>query len=302
MAAARDFRALVLSFVKSPEYRSKELAPSVVPIEEGAMVVETSVSAAELSALKDRVRTVWSQLGLQCPHYSVLTHEQNRPETIDDATIDRFYASGRREAETIETVLKRNGITDLGSKVCVEYGCGLGRVTLGLAGRFKAVHGYDISTNHLALARSRADETHASNVEFHLCSAETIIEKPVECDFLYSRLVFQHNPPPIIRELIAASLSSLRDDGVALFQVPTYFPDYSFRVKEYLATPSAGTMEMHCIPQPELFALIAEANCQLLEVRETVKGVDPNLWISGAFLVRRLPKRGWKMRRASSKG
>jgi SAM-dependent methyltransferase len=306
-ASAKDFRSLVLSFLTSKEYQAKKLhRPPVGPSNHKALKIEVRASEAELSQLKERVRNAWSHLGASQPYFSVLTHKDFLPDSMGSESVERFYSIGKREAAGIENTLKRFGLTNPRSKVCVEYGCGLGRVTIALARMFKVVHGYDISANHLALANERAVSAGISNVKFHLCSQDRIIENLESCDFLYSRIVFQHNPPPIISALIEASLKSLRVGGIAIFQVPTFGAGYSFGIKEYLAKPQRLIMEMHCIPQAEVFALIAAANCITLEVRTENVGRLGN-WISNTFIVQRVARndhvsRGNALRRKATPG
>ena len=40
-------------------------------------------------------------------------------------------------------------------------------------------------------------------------------------DLVYSLIVLQHNPPPVIRLIVRAFLKALNPGGVAYFQVPT---------------------------------------------------------------------------------
>src|SRR5258706_11250982 len=250
LSTSKDFRSLVLRFISCQEFQDKMSIPAtMVPLDRAEMDIDLTASTAELPLVLDRIREAWTHLGEVRPHFSVLTQQKFLPGSMNAELIKRFYASGVSEVSVIATMLRRYGFSDPESKICVEYGCGLGRVTLPLAKMFKAVHGYDISANHLALAEDRAAETGMHNIEFHLCSSEVIVEQLERCDFFYSRIVFQHNPPPIIRELIGAALDSLRAGGIAIFQVPTYSQGYSFRVKDYLAQPSTFGIEMHCIPQ-----------------------------------------------------
>jgi protein-L-isoaspartate O-methyltransferase len=93
----------------------------------------------------------------------------------------------------------------------------LGRVTGALARIFKQIHAYDISANHIELAKKRAADAGISNIEFHLYSAKEIVEDLPKCDFFYSNIIFQDNPPPIIRSLIQASLKALLEGSVAIF-------------------------------------------------------------------------------------
>jgi len=284
---AADFRTLVLSFLRSPEYLRKKVPLSRVPQSSAEMHVETLASADELASIRRHIRAAWTHLGEHQPHFSVLTAKEFSQEHLNDQAIAQFYASGVSEAASVMSILDRFGFSHPESKTCVEYGSGLGRLTLALAKSFHTVHGYDISANHLALAEKRAEETGLGNVHFHLCSTETETQIPEPCDFLYSRIVLQHNPPPLIREIIAACLKSLRPGGIAIFQVPTYMMGYSFRIKEYLAMPRRLNMEMHCLPQRVVFSIAAECGCNILEVREEDSAMRIGRWISNAFVVQR---------------
>jgi SAM-dependent methyltransferase len=282
-----DFRSLVLGFISSPEYRLKAALPGLVPLDRAGMEVDTAGSPLELSLVKDRIRETWTQLGVDRPHDSTLSGAGYQPESINEESIERFYASGVEEAAIVEAMLNRFGFPLHDSKVCVEYGCGLGRVTFALASMFEKVHGYDISANHLRLAQQHAADFGIENAEFHICTPDGISDALVACDFFYSRLVFQHNPPPLIRELLIASLAALRPGGIGIFQLPTYGMDYAFRIKEYIASPRRRDIEMHCFPQREAFALIASAHCNLLEVAEDTAVGRYGEWVSNTFVVQR---------------
>ena len=47
------------------------------------------------------------------------------------------------------------------------------------------------------------------------------------------------------------------------------------------------TLEIHYLPQPELFRLFNEANCQCLEVREDGMVSDEDQMLSNTFLVQK---------------
>jgi len=285
----KDFRSMLLGFLSSQEYLRKVVIPGLMPLDRSEMAVDTTGSALELSLVKDRIRETWNQLGLDRPHDSILSGAGYLPDDINEESIERFYASGLEEAAIVQAMLSRFGFSQASAKICVEYGCGLGRVTFALASMFKEVHGYDISANHLRLAQQHAAEFGVENVGFHLCSADTISDALVPCDFFYSRLVFQHNPPPLIRELLSTSLAALRPGGIGIFQIPTYGSDYAFRIKDYIAGSRRRDIEMHCFPQREVFALIADAHCNLLEVDEDTALGRYGEWVSNTFVVQRPP-------------
>ena len=108
------------------------------------------------------------------------------------------------------------------------------------------------------------------------------------CDVFYSRIVFQHNPPPVIAELIRNALKALRPGGIAIFQVPSYMSGYGFKLREWLAKDHPLDMQMHCLPQHRIFALIAEHCGAVLEVREDgVAGARDRI-VSNNFVVRKV--------------
>ena len=61
------------------------------------------------------------------------------------------------------------------------------------------------------------------------------IRKLERVDLVYSIMVLQHNPPPVIRLIVREFLRALNPGGVAYFQVPTYMAGYGFDAEAYLA-------------------------------------------------------------------
>jgi SAM-dependent methyltransferase len=103
--------------------------------------------------------------------------------------------------------------------MCVEVGCGPGRMTGLLAGHFDRVVAVDVSREMLALARSRVG---APNVEFQVVDGESL--DPVEdavADVLVCYLVLQHIPE---RRIVTAYLREfarvLSPKGRAFVQIP----------------------------------------------------------------------------------
>jgi SAM-dependent methyltransferase len=289
----KGFKEVVADFVDSAEFKQKRqpavqslgkserFYPSTLP----KIEVDTIATKEQLAAATAKIKATWAHLGIVKPHFSVLTDEQFLPTNLA-GSIDKFWRSGEDEAETVRRMLERHGFSGYSGKVCVEYGCGVGRVTMGFAPLFAQVHGYDISPGHLECAKQRAQEINVTNTRFHQCSEDPLADLQ-ECDFFYSRIVFQHNPPPIICELIKKALRALRPGGTAIFQVPTYGFKYRFNFAEWLKTEHALDMQMHCLPQQVVFELIADEGCVPLEVKEDNSTGAPDKYISNTFVVRK---------------
>ena len=98
-----------------------------------------------------------------------------------------------------------------------------------------------------------------------------------------------HNPPPLIKYLLSRLLRALRPGGVAYFQIPTYRKDYTFNLHDYLTKICEGgedDMEMHVMPQKDVFEVIYAENCHVLEVQpdNLANSLDN---ISNTFLVQK---------------
>jgi SAM-dependent methyltransferase len=293
LSKSKDFHTLRESFLCSPEFirtsggsaaRKKSIV-GVLPLDAARNAIEHISSPAQLGDCLAKIKLAWSHLGVVRPYFSVLTDRQFLPENLD-RNIDKFWASGEAEAVQVENMLSNCGFTDGSTKICLEYGCGVGRVTTAFARRFARIHAYDISQAHLTQALQRARDVGANNIQFHLC-ADRFLDELTPCDFFYSRIVFQHNPPPIIHHLIKRALRSLKPNGIAIFQVPTYRMGYSFEIDAWVAADHALDMQMHCLPQDVIFSEIGAEKCDLLSVREDNSTGDPGRFISNTFVVRK---------------
>ena len=257
-------------FVGSGEFRA--LAPAgTKPMllgEEPHRTVETGGDPALLARLFEHVNRSWQHLGETDPYWSVLTAPEYRGKPSAEH-IARFFASGAAEVVRLEKALARSGIALDGRGTCLEYGCGLGRVTRHLAPHFARTIGVDISASHLALARELATADNVRNVEWlHLETLDSLAALP-DVDFIYSVIVLQHNPPPVIERILTTFARILKPGGVAYFQVPTYRADYEFRLKDYVRDQlDKREMEMHAFPQERIFELFAEAGAVAVSVVE----------------------------------
>jgi hypothetical protein len=87
--------------------------------------------------------------------------------------------------------------------------------------------------------------------------------------------------------MVTKVVSALRPEGIAIFQVPTYGFGYRFCLEEWLNADHALDIQMHCLPQEHVFALLFAGNCLPLEVREDNSTGAPEMYISSTFVVRK---------------
>ena len=93
----------------------------------------------------------WETWGADDPYYGVLTHAQFRKGAID-AHRDEFFASG---TAFVTDLLARyqHHCGELPRGRALDFGCGVGRLTLAFAPHFAHVDGLDVSPSMLAEAR-----------------------------------------------------------------------------------------------------------------------------------------------------
>jgi len=265
-------------------YGALDSSRPMMSLYHGQMFNEYQGTEEQLRAISAIIKSTWEHLGSERPHHSVITDNSYLPESLD-GNITHFWESGVAEVELLAEQLSRHGIDLRQVQSCVEYGCGVGRITIPLARYAKQITAYDISRDHLGHAVARAEEVGVSNCRFNLVSDP--MEPLGKCDLFYSRIVFQHNPPPIIHQLIKNTLVSLNPGGIAVFQVPTYIVGYSFRIQEWLSRDHAMDMQMHCIPQSAVFKLAEASGCSILEVREDNSCGDASRYLSNTFVIQK---------------
>lgn len=264
----RDPVAFGRAIAESEEFR-RRLAPApaaALPLDGAANSVESTADEAVLTRLFAPVLRYWEAIGQVSPHWSVLPDARFLPENIAGNAED-FFASGEAEARLLDAALARLGRAPESFAHTVEQGCGLGRVTRHLAPRFPALTAVDVSLPHLRLAAQALAEAGVEGVTF----AQAVPGKLVPVsgfDLWFSQRTLQHNPPPLTRAVLRAAFGALAPRGVAVFQAATWMESFHFDTPSYLAGRNGAEMELHALPQAEIFALAAEAGMRVVEVRE----------------------------------
>ncbi len=247
--------------------------------------IEVTCDDSTLRELWARVRDAWERLGKDEPYWSVCTADSFKQSNFR-RNEKEFWDSGQFITGRMKDWAGRNGIACRPDWVCLEYGCGTGRTTRWLCQDFQSVIACDISAPHLALARGALDRFGCKNVEFLQVSTLDLLDRRPPVDLLFSMLVLQHNPPPVIAYVLDHLLGKLNPGGIAFLQVPTFDPAYSFGVREYLDAAEHPKIEMHVLPQRHVFQIAAKQDCEIVEAQ-------PDNWtsnlaaVSTTFLMRK---------------
>ena len=151
--------------------------------------------------------------------------------------------------------------------VCVELGCGVGRVTRLLAKRFEKVIAIDISPGNLRNAMMSAAREGLGNIQFVHLATLADLDKVKGYDVFHSMKTLPRNTPPVQRHLLDWAFRGLNPGGMFLFQAQTWSPEYRFRVEDYLKSAPAQ-MDSHSLPVHEILAVAAERGVVLADIWE----------------------------------
>jgi len=286
--------ALRESFMRSPEFRSRmgeildkhQNVQLRHPFHLPHIPVEAEISDDLLKQMFDRIKFEWTYLGESEPYWSTITQPQYHLDHFE-SNRQQFYDSGKYVLDIFLAALRRNNINPNLIQTCLEVGCGVGRVSQFLAQTFPRLIATDISRPHLLIAKAQLEAQGFTNTEFiHWDDPRALYQLP-NVDAILSVITLQHNPPPVIVWMLRNLLTCLNPGGVAYLQIPTYRNGYLFEAERYLQTVQPNTLEMHFLPQHEVFKIIADADCTCLEIREDGMVGDESLMLSNTFLIQR---------------
>ncbi len=136
-----------------------------------------------------RSTTEWQFWGRHDPMWAVRTSKGRERDGPNPWTVDEFRASGRSDCADIMHHWNHYGRIRGG--VCIEIGCGCGRLTSPLLSHFDRVLGIDVSPDQIALAR-RILGNETARVDFRIVTSPAIDAPPGSCSAMISTFVFQH--------------------------------------------------------------------------------------------------------------
>lgn len=169
----------------------------------------------------DKIEKKWEHFGETNPYFAVLTFDQYKNENIDDAALKGFFQTGEKYVERVWQEIEENFEPHFAPRRALDFGCGVGRITLPIAGRSEAVVGVDISENMLTEARRNSEKFGLNNASF-VKGDNDLTKVSGEFDFVHSFIVFQHIEPQIGGEIFEKLVKMLTPGGVGVLHF-TYF-------------------------------------------------------------------------------
>jgi SAM-dependent methyltransferase len=157
----------------------------------------------------------WDDLALVDPFWAVLAADDKRGGGWDPT---EFFATGEADVEQMLATATQLGRPARRERA-LDFGCGVGRLTRPLAGRFAEAVGVDVSERMLEHARRLNDDM--PNLTF-VCGEQPPSDP---FDLVVANLVLQHLPSKALaRAYIERLIEAARPDGLVVFQLPTKLP------------------------------------------------------------------------------
>jgi ubiquinone/menaquinone biosynthesis C-methylase UbiE len=162
--------------------------------------------------------TEWQAWGMRDPYFAVLTNPQYRIDVLTPDAKREFFESGRKAVNLVlETCRACFGAHFFPQRV-LDFGCGVGRLSIPFAAQAREVVGMDVAESMLAEARRNCVAHDCRNVTFVL-SDDTLSRATGQFDLVYSCLVLQHIEVARGRKLFAELVGKVQPGGCGVIQV-----------------------------------------------------------------------------------
>jgi SAM-dependent methyltransferase len=157
----------------------------------------------------------WRLWGERDPYYAVLTDARFRSDRIEDHR-QNFFESGQAFVAHWLTQFEAH-FGPLPRQRALDFGCGVGRLTIPLSDHFETVTGLDIAPAMLEEARRNS----AGRLIDYVLSDDALSRVEGTYDFVNSCIVLQHIPVDRGMNLLGQLLGRVRPGGGCLIQLST---------------------------------------------------------------------------------
>lgn len=261
----------------------------------------------ELGELKKN----WHEFGRRDPLWAILAEPGKKNNRWN---VEEFFRTGEQDVAAILRYIEELPF-GLRRRRALDFGCGVGRLTQALSGRFDECYGVDIARSMIRLAKKL--NRHGRRCRYVLNERNDLrIFKADTFDFICTLITLQHMKPEYSRKYILEFLRLLAPGGMLFFQLPAAHtaphPAAHHRAPEeesaeaqaakrrglihglyekaaelYRAKVSrAGrdpVMEMHFVPREEVLRLVEENGGKVVSVQDDFScGAD---WLSFRYFV-----------------
>ena len=161
----------------------------------------------------------WNELAEMDPLWAIVTFREKKFGKWDK---DEFFQSGEKQVEELIKLCKNLGYP-AEFKNALDFGCGVGRLTIPLSKKFARCVGVDISETMINLAKKYQN---SPNCEYIVNSDKKLsMLENGSFDLIYSIIVLQHVPEKeLIKSYLSEFIRILKKNGILVFQLPSRLP------------------------------------------------------------------------------
>jgi len=165
----------------------------------------------------------WETLGRVDPYWAVISNDAYHGQRLTDQQLAAFLKSGSDHVDDIWRICRHEFGDGFAPRRVLDFGCGVGRVTLPLARRVESVVAIDIADSMLSVARELLERHTVPNVQLVKGDATlSAIDGPF--DLVHSVIVLQHIPPAPGLTLVRRLVELAGNTGVVVLHVLYHNP------------------------------------------------------------------------------
>lgn len=164
-----------------------------------------------------RLQATWEQLGQDDPLWAVYSRPDKRGGRWD---LEEFLATGEADVQRLHDLLNRVAGAPVQPRHVLDFGCGVGRLSLAWKRRAERVTGVDVSQPMVERARRIAASL--PGLDYHVNPRPDLADfADATFDLCFSFICLQHIPWSVARRYLADFGRVCRPGGWVMFQLPT---------------------------------------------------------------------------------
>jgi 2-polyprenyl-3-methyl-5-hydroxy-6-metoxy-1,4-benzoquinol methylase len=171
---------------------------------------------------KDNPNNSWDHFGKKNPYYGVLSDEKFRTQNLSEGNRQLFFQSGVEHVDQLLQAVQKHFGSFHSHVKALDFGCGVGRLLIPMAGHFEQVVGMDISSAMISEAKSNLNNMGIQNATLLRSDADLSWDKLQNFDFVHSYIVFQHIPIENGQNLFFRLVDALAPRGIAALHITLF--------------------------------------------------------------------------------
>lgn len=170
--------------------------------------------------MKNKTDFDWEEWGKHDPYFGVISSDQYRKNNLNEKVLNDFFNTGKLHVENLLDLISQNYNEKFIPNTVLDFGCGVGRLTIPFSEIANQVVGIDISSSMLALAKQNALERNSRNTEF-LISDDELSLVTNKFSLVHSYIVLQHIPPVKGEKIVIKLANKVETNGFLALHIFT---------------------------------------------------------------------------------